>query len=220
MAKQSQVRRPGRPSSESASDVRAALLTAARETIVDLGYDAASTKQIADRAGVNPAMISYYFGSKAALGEAAFRETIEPIVELIDSLADRDGDDIFSFLRAYVTTVAANLWIPKMVVREVLPERGRFRDIFVSEVAGRGAALLPQKIIQAQREGAISAELDPRFAAISLASLAVFPFLLAETLNANLGVDLTEESTKDRFTKHTEALLRAGLGDGAAAEGG
>ena len=175
MAGQAQIRRPGRPSAESSSDVRAALLAAARETIVDVGYDAASTKQIADRAGVNPAMISYYFGGKAALGEAAFRETIKPLVTQIDSLADHDGDDAFTFLRAYVATLAANPWIPKIVVREVLPERGRFRDMFISEVAGRGAALLPNKIIQAQRDGIISAKLDPRFAAISLASLAVFP---------------------------------------------
>lgn len=219
MVKLAQVRRPGRPSSADASDVRSALLTAARETIVDLGYDAASTKQIADRAGVNPAMISYYFGSKAALGEAAFRETIGPLVERLDSLADRNGDDAFDFLRAYMTTLAAHPWIPQIIVREVLPERGRFRDVFISEVAARGASLLPQKLIQAQQDGTISADFDPRLAAISLASLAVFPFLLAETLRSSLGVDLTDSSTIENFTRHTEALLRVGLSPGSAATG-
>ena len=215
MAVDTQVRGPGRPPSKQASNVRAALITAARDAIVELGYDAASTKQIAERAGVNTAMINYYFGSKAALGETAFRETIAPVLKLIEATADTDGDDIFTFIHDYVTTVAQHPWIPRLVLREVLPETGRYREIFFKEFVARGAAYLPRKIIQAQRTGLIAKELDPRFAVISLASLAVFPYLISGALGSQLGVDLTQNATREALTAHTEKLLRAGLSSAA-----
>lgn len=212
MAADTQIRGPGRPPSQQASNVRAALITAARDAIIELGYEAASTKQIAERAGVNPAMINYYFGSKAALGETAFRETIAPLLKLIEAAAETDGDDIFAFIHDYMTTVAEHPWIPRLVLREVLPDTGRYREIFFTEFVARGARYLPGKIMQAQRRGLISAELDPRFAVISMASLAVFPYLISGVLGSRLGVDLTQSATREALTAHTESLLRAGLG--------
>lgn len=219
MAAQTDIRGPGRPPAEHAADVRTALIAAARECIVEVGFAAASTKHIAERAGVNPAMINYYFGSKAALGEAAFRDTIEPLRQLLDALAmGNDGSrNIYSFLREYMSTLSAHPWIPRIVVREVLPENGRFREIFFREFAGRGAALLPRAIVAAQQDGTVSATLDPRFAVVSLASLAVFPFLAAEILSTNLGIDLSDAKTFEAFAEHTHALLSRALSE--AAEG-
>lgn len=222
MADSSAIRRPGRPPSKRGANVRAALLAAARESIVELGFAGASTKHIAARAGVNPAMISYYFGSKAELGEAAFRDTIEPVRERFDALArsGQSGADLFEFLREYMSALAAHPWIPRMVVREVLPETGRFREIFFREIAGRGAAILPATIVAAQKDGTISASLDPRFAAISIASLAVFPFLMAELLDTKLGVSLSNEKTFEDFVRHTHALLVAGFSGAKLADHG
>ena len=222
MADNDEIRRPGRPPSERGANVREALLAAARESIVELGFAGASTKHIAALAGVNPAMISYYFGSKAELGEAAFRDTIEPVRERFDALArsGKSGSDLFQFLRDYMSTLAAHPWIPRMVVREVLPENGRFREIFFKEIAGRGAAILPKTIVAAQNDGTISASLDPRFATISVASLAVFPFLMAELLDSKLGVNLSNEKTFDDFVRHTHTLLVAGFSGANAAERG
>jgi AcrR family transcriptional regulator len=218
MATAADNRGPGRPSSEHCADVRGALLEAARECIVEVGFAAASTKLIAARAGVNPAMISYYFGGKAALGEAAFRATIEPLGKRLDELAGRlDGSkSAFEFIREYMATMAADPWIPRIIAREVLPQNGRFRDIFFREITGRGAALLPQAIVAAQHDGLISATFDPRFAMVSLASLAAFPFLAADMLKLVLGLDLSDEKTFAAFADHTLKLMSRGLGATAA----
>ena len=63
----SSSRGPGRPRAEQALDARQALLDAARELFAREGFDRVSTKRLADEAGVNPAMIHYYFGDKAGL---------------------------------------------------------------------------------------------------------------------------------------------------------
>jgi AcrR family transcriptional regulator len=60
-------RRPGNP------DTRAAILSAAREAFSERGFDGASIRAIATSAGVDPALVHHYFGSK----EQLFRETIQ-----------------------------------------------------------------------------------------------------------------------------------------------
>jgi AcrR family transcriptional regulator len=54
-----------RPRDSDAS--RAALLRAARECFDELGYDLATTREIGERAGVDPALIARYFNSKEGL---------------------------------------------------------------------------------------------------------------------------------------------------------
>jgi len=49
------------------NDTRATIVTAARELFTDLGYQGTSLRSIARRAGVDPRMISYFFGSKQEL---------------------------------------------------------------------------------------------------------------------------------------------------------
>ncbi|WOT06460.1 TetR/AcrR family transcriptional regulator [Shewanella youngdeokensis] len=65
---------------DSATQVRDSLLRAARTCFIASGYDKVSIRQIAEEAGVNMAMIRYYFGNKLGLFEAMITEFIEPIV--------------------------------------------------------------------------------------------------------------------------------------------
>ena len=61
--------RRGRRSGQ--SDTRSKILAAARTQFIAVGYRAATVRSIAAQAGVDPALISYFFGSKQHLfGEA------------------------------------------------------------------------------------------------------------------------------------------------------
>jgi len=66
-------RRPGNP------DTREGILTAAREAFAERGYDAASIRAIATRAGVDPALVHHYFGTKEQLFLAAMRMPVNPV---------------------------------------------------------------------------------------------------------------------------------------------
>lgn len=65
-----------------AAATRAALLRAAQLEFSRVGYDAASTREIAASAGANPALINRYFGGKEGLFEAAIaaRFTVEGVL--------------------------------------------------------------------------------------------------------------------------------------------
>lgn len=65
-------RRPG------GTDTRTQLLDAARVEFAERGYDGATVRVIADRAGVDPAMVNHWFGGKEALFIAALEVPIDP----------------------------------------------------------------------------------------------------------------------------------------------
>ncbi|MBO2603110.1 helix-turn-helix transcriptional regulator [Shewanella algae] len=69
----------GRPKGHSGA--RDALIEAARSCFTVKGYERVSTRELARKAGVDAAMIRYYFGSKAGLFEAMVRDTIAPVLE-------------------------------------------------------------------------------------------------------------------------------------------
>src|SRR6202030_4088747 len=66
----------GRARGESAGKVRERLLEAARELFLRYGYRAVSSRQIGAAAGVNFAMIRYYFGGKPGL----YREILQGVL--------------------------------------------------------------------------------------------------------------------------------------------
>jgi AcrR family transcriptional regulator len=71
-----------RPGSQSrGEDTRRRILETALEVFATEGYEGASTRHLAERAGVNLPAIQYYFGSK----EGLFRAVIESIIERTES---------------------------------------------------------------------------------------------------------------------------------------
>src|SRR3984957_17181712 len=67
-----------RPGSQSrGEDTRRRILETALQVFATEGYEGASTRQLAERAGVNLPAIQYYFGSK----EGLFRAVIDSIIE-------------------------------------------------------------------------------------------------------------------------------------------
>jgi AcrR family transcriptional regulator len=74
-------RRPGNP------DTREAILTAARGIFAEKGFDKASIRAIATDAGVDPALVHHYFGTKDKLFLAVMKAPIDPSVLIPQALA-------------------------------------------------------------------------------------------------------------------------------------
>lgn len=68
----------------SSADVRALLLESARELFLSKGYEATTSREICDRAGVAEPLLFSNFGSKAGLFEAA---VLAPIAEFVGKYA-------------------------------------------------------------------------------------------------------------------------------------
>jgi AcrR family transcriptional regulator len=84
-------RRPGRPAG--ASDNRERILDSARELFARNGIDKTSIRAVAAAAGVDPALVHHYYGTKQKLFTAAIRIPIDPM-EVIGPIRDTPVEQI------------------------------------------------------------------------------------------------------------------------------
>lgn len=83
-----------RRSSSEDSATRDRLLTATANLIARDGIAAATSRRITDEAGVNLAAITYWFGSKRNLVDAALRGQVAALVEPALAILEHDGDPV------------------------------------------------------------------------------------------------------------------------------
>ena len=131
MSSRRRGRRPGE------SSARADILEAARARFAERGYERTTLRAIAGDAGVDPSLISHYFGSKEGLLREALRPP-EDLVELVSSTLasaphDRVGEE-------FVAT-AVSVW-DRPAMRPVIA--GAFR----SAVSRDRALLTVQELIR------------------------------------------------------------------------
>ncbi|MDT7786468.1 MAG: hypothetical protein QOF58_4887 [Pseudonocardiales bacterium] len=99
-----QVNQKRRGRRAAGEDTRAALIAAARETFVEKGYDGATVRAIAARAGVDAAMVNHWFGGKEGLfAQSVLQLPFDPaeiLKRLLDGPVDTAGERI---IRTFVT---------------------------------------------------------------------------------------------------------------------
>jgi TetR/AcrR family transcriptional regulator len=207
-------RRPGRPGGAAHTDaVRAELLRAAHELFTVRDFTAVSVRDIARAAHVNPAMVHYHFGDKQGLYRAMFEETLAPLFARIqEAIARQDAAltaTVPDILKTVMTIMAHEPWVPRLLVREVLTEGGQFRDTFIREFAPRGIGRLPALLERERTQLRLRADFDATLGALSLVSLALFPFLTLSLAEEVLGVRM-DETFVQRLIEHTTRLYLEG----------
>lgn len=218
LSRRKRSRSPGRPPVQAESDVRNALLDAATKLFLKHGFERVSARQIASAAGTTPAMIHYYFDNKLGLFRAMLERAIQPIREaLAGALTDVGATsiDVPMLMGMHMRTVAANPWIATFVVNEVFAEKGRFRATFIRDIASRQAPLLIELVERGRLSGRFRADLDARFAVLSLLSLCLFPFISRAVSGPVLGVKF-EGDDLQQFIVHTARLFISGIENRAA----
>lgn len=75
------------------TDTRGAILAAARASFSERGYDATSLRQVARDAGVDPSLVSHYFGGKDALFAEALRLPLRP-ADVVSGIVEGDLDGL------------------------------------------------------------------------------------------------------------------------------
>jgi AcrR family transcriptional regulator len=89
-------------------DTRAALLDAARVEFTERGFDGATVRTIAQRAGMDPAMVNHWFGGKDGLFVAALELPINPEDIIRRVLDGPPGQTAERILRTFLSVWDAN----------------------------------------------------------------------------------------------------------------
>lgn len=200
----------GRPKVDN-PELREHLLDVALKSFAATGVTATSVRSIAVDAGVNAALLSYYFGTKDAVVQAVFDERIAPVLSQFFGQLFAVQGDIQQFAAAFVTgigeLVEAHPWYPPLWVREVLCEGGALRELAVARLSA-AAPLVTTRFVDAQRDGELNPALDPTEMVMTLLGLTLVPAAGAPLWQATSGAKAA--STAQR-TRHVLSLLQRGL---------
>jgi AcrR family transcriptional regulator len=168
-------KRPGRPPGP--SDTRERILAAARELFARNGVDKTSIRAIAAQAGVDPALVHHYFGTKTQLFAAAIRIPIDPM-QVIGPLREVPVEEIGRTLPSLLLP----LWDSELgkgfiaTLRSILAGndpalvRSFLQDVVAKEVGARvdnppGSGRLRMQFVASQLVGVVMAryilELEP-----------------------------------------------------------
>jgi AcrR family transcriptional regulator len=118
-------------------DTRERLLKAADRLFFTRGYEAVSTRDLTEAAGVNVAAVNYHFGGKEKLYREALakrlREIAQRKLEVLDRVIDREGiPDLREIIRAYVSSFVGDILSSK--------KEERFVNIVSMEMSEDGVA--------------------------------------------------------------------------------
>ncbi len=119
------------------TDKKDHILDVAEKIFSELGYDGASTRTISGEAGVNMAMLNYYFGSKEGLYLAVFERKISAFRTLLQNIGSDDSisawDKMERCIDNYVERIVANSCFQKLINRELsLNKRSEITDKMTS----------------------------------------------------------------------------------------
>lgn len=200
----------GRPSGGDSERVRAELLQAARNLFLANEFKAVSVRQIAAAAGVNGAMVNYYFGGKQGLYLAMVEELLQ---RLQDSLADMGtGADmsIAAFSTQYCRLLAENPWWPNFMVREVLFSDGAIRSAIIEKMSTIFAPQLLQAVRREISQTHFRSDLDPRLTLLSLMGMTVFPFVAKPMVERVFEIPVDSDFA-ERLAAHNTQLFLHGV---------
>jgi AcrR family transcriptional regulator len=203
-------RKAGRPQKN--REVRQLLIEHARDLFVVQPYDKVSTRLVAERAGVNIAMIRYYFGNKAGLFEAMLRETLRPMQVQMQKLIDESSHDNFlDLMRTYYREMVKVPRFPRLIAQVMnMPpsetQRELLEKVFL-DVAKPAQDVIFEKLVE---QGVLRKDRDPKLCRVSYISLMVFPFIAPPPLLALHGIELNEEFLNS-LIEHNIKLMSEGF---------
>ena len=113
-------------------EARAKIAAAAEELFAERGFDGAAIRDIARKAGVNGAMIHYYFGNKEGLYRAMLEGAASTVRKLLIETTDRSGstnDRLASFVDAYAAYMLSQPNLARVLYREMLTGAKHIKQI-------------------------------------------------------------------------------------------
>lgn len=188
--------------------VQQRLQESARALFAEKGFGRTSVREIAKSAGANPAAVSYYFGGKEGLYRAVLEETWQELERHFGELVSKDLPPmrrIEAFVRGLFAFHAANPFMIRFINRELADPTPCFETVIVPHIA-HVAGNLRAAIAEAVAQGDLERGTDPVIAALLLASMSNYLFLVGPVarsvfLDRNKDLEVLPEAILSLFRK-------------------
>lgn len=183
----------GNPTGEKQDSTEQRIFEAAHVMFTQKGLDGAKMQDIADRAGINKALLHYYYRSKEKLYEAVVKVVLSKAVPAIRKVLESDlslHDKIERFIDTYISVIKANPFVPLFIISEINKHPERFFDQILPQDLPK-----PQVFFQQVEEAAATGKIvpiKPRHLLANIVSLCIFPFIGKPMMRILMGMSTAE----------------------------
>jgi TetR/AcrR family transcriptional regulator len=152
------------------------ILEAAKQEFIEKGFDGARMQKIAKRAGINKALLHYYFRSKDNLFKGIFREAFGEFIPKIMATFQSDlsfEKKLKRVIDSYIDLFIKNPHLPVFVINEMHRNPSLIPEIIMSE--GAKTEILLQAITGELKKMKVK-HITPVHLIINILSMCIFPF--------------------------------------------
>jgi TetR/AcrR family transcriptional regulator len=213
-------RRPGRPAGPHTGEAREALLRATRGLLAERGLPRVTVREVAERAGVQPALVSYYFGGKEGMLRAVVSEVAAGVRGRLLEAAAGEGsaeDRIRALVQAVVDAIVSEPYVPRLLIEQVLFADEAVIDEFADALARPHLELIREVLEAGRTEGTLR-PVDPMFFMPAAVGATIFFFLNAPMVERLHDLDGITPELAQRFAETlTDLILHGVLVEGGGA---
>jgi AcrR family transcriptional regulator len=199
----------GRPADpDKQEEQKRKLVEAAASLLSNQSYRSITIRQLGDTAGVNSAMIRYYFDNKEGLFVALLDQMSS---EHFRAMKDVMGSEqpIKQFIIAMLAMLNQNGGLARMIHDEIMQSDSPLKQAFLERFPKRMANILPQLIEQQIKAGKMRPSLNPKYTAFTLMGLIVLPYVAAPIREEAWEID-AQELAQEAWAEHIYQLFMIG----------
>ena len=153
------------------------ILIAARLVFIAKGFEGARMQEIADQAGINKALLHYYFRSKEKLFDSVFSEVASNLFPAMKQMLEADlelKEKITMFIRIYLKALEENPFIPAFILNTLNTNPDSFLKYI--KKSGLNPKLLQKQIDDETAQGVIRM-IKAEHLLVNIIAMCIFPFV-------------------------------------------
>ena len=188
------------------------ILDAAKKVFQAKGMDGARMQEIADNAGINKAMLHYYYRNKQLLFEAVFKNAFSLLAPQLNTILNDDTsieDKIIHFTENYISFIIKHPYLPNFIIQEL----NRNPDFILHLKKSKGFPNLEKfkKQVAFEVEKGILKPISAEQLFIHILALNIFPFVAKPLIMAFINTDTKDykKLMEDRKTEVANFIINS-----------
>ncbi|WP_339837139.1 TetR/AcrR family transcriptional regulator [uncultured Maribacter sp.] len=188
------------------------ILEAAKNVFQAKGMDGARMQEIADKAGINKAMLHYYYRSKQLLFEAVFKNVFSLLAPQLNAILNDDStieEKVKNFTFNYISFISKHPYLPNFIIQEL----NRNPDFILKMKDNKGFPNLAKfkRQVDKEVEDGIIKPISAEQLFINILALNIFPFVAKPLIMAFSNVDSKayKQLMEDRKTEVANFIINS-----------
>lgn len=200
------------------NDKHIQIIETAEQLFAKKGYEATTVRDIADQAGVNIAMISYYFGSKEKLLEALFNHRMGGIKMRVESLVKNESlspiHKMEILIDEHIERVVHNEEFYKILLCEQVINKNPVIIKLVTEIKKGNAELIKKLIADGEGKGVFKKDVDVVLLMSTMVGT-VMQVIISQNFYRDfnclkkMGIKNFEETIQKKLSIHVKKIFKA-----------